>query len=59
MITNENGDDDWAFYWSNTTYKGMSKGQLLSTYASYAVIGRCMGYSEKNGKWIDVHGASS
>ncbi|WP_413700369.1 DUF1566 domain-containing protein [Psychromonas sp. KJ10-10] len=58
-IKNENGDDDWAFYWSNTTHKGLIDGDLKVNHASYVAFGRSMGYSEKYGKWIDVHGAGS
>lgn len=58
-ITNENGEDDWAFYWSNTTHKALANGELRVDYASYVAFGRSMGYSQKYGKWVDVHGAGS
>lgn len=60
-IVNENGDDDWGFYWSNTTHKAFDKqGNLKVNYASYVAFGRSMGYSsDKHHKWVDVHGAGS
>lgn len=58
-ITNENGNDDWGFYWSNTTHKAFADEKLTVNNASYVAFGRSMGYSEKYGKWIDVHGAGS
>ncbi|MDV7106346.1 DUF1566 domain-containing protein [Vibrio sp. TH_r3] len=58
-VTNENGNDDWAFYWSNTTHKAFANGDLHVGAASYVAFGRSMGYSEKYGKWVDVHGAGS
>ncbi|MEP3351651.1 MAG: DUF1566 domain-containing protein [Marinomonas sp.] len=58
-IINENGDTDWAFYWSNTTHQAMMNGELYGSYGSYVAFGRSMGYSERYGKWVDVHGAGS
>ncbi|MGB5444283.1 MAG: DUF1566 domain-containing protein, partial [Psychromonas sp.] len=58
-ISNENGDDDWAFYWSNTTHKALANGVLNVNHASYVAFGRSMGYSKTEGKWVDVHGAGS
>jgi hypothetical protein len=58
-IINENGNDDWAFYWSNTTHKAMTEDGLNVNHASYVAFGRSMGYSEDLNKWVDVHGAGS
>jgi Protein of unknown function (DUF1566) len=52
-ITNEAGEDDYAFYWSGTTHaNGMGGG-----YGCYVAFGRSLGYM--NGNWVDVHGAGS
>lgn len=58
-INNENGENDWAFYWSNTTHQQKYGGELRGSYASYVAFGRSMGYSEDLGKWVDVHGAGA
>ncbi len=57
-ITNENGDVDFAFYWSGTTHA--TDGESDSGVAgAYVAFGRAMGYSEDQGLWIDVHGAGA
>lgn len=58
-ITNENGDKDWAFYWSSTTHQSYSADNPTGKFASYVAFGRSMGYSKEYGKWVDVHGAGS
>lgn len=59
QVLNENGEKDWAFYWSNTTHQQRMGGVLGGKFASYVAFGRSMGYSKKLGKWVDVHGAGS
>ncbi|MDM8545012.1 DUF1566 domain-containing protein [Candidatus Venteria ishoeyi] len=54
VISNEAGQDDYAYYWSSTTHvssNGMGAG------GSYVAFGRSLGYM--NGSWHDVHGAGS
>lgn len=58
-VRNENGDQDWAFYWSSTTHQQKIGGKLTGKFASYVAFGRSMGYSKKLSKWVDVHGAGS
>lgn len=59
-IVNENGDDDWVFYWSGTTHKALEESGLRVNYAAYVAFGRSMGYSsDRYHKWVDVHGAGS
>ena len=59
VIGNENGQNDWAFYWSNTTHQQKMSGELMGKFASYVAFGRSLGYSKKYNKWVDVHGAGS
>jgi len=54
-ITNEAGEIDYPYYWSNTTHVNM--GPVPGSGAAYVAFGRAMGYM--NGEWIDVHGAGS
>ena len=58
-IRNENGQEDWAYYWSNTTHQQKNNGKLSGKAASYVAFGRSMGFSKRLGKWVDVHGAGS
>ena len=58
-ITNENGEADWAFYWSSTTHQALTPRGLRVNYASYVAFGRSLGYSKRLGGWFDVHGAGS
>jgi|GEM_PF-346405 hypothetical protein len=50
-ITNEDGERDWAFYWSSTTHASNRGGQA----AAYVAFGRGLGYM--NSQYVDVHGA--
>ena len=50
-ITNEDGDRDWAFYWTGTTHASARGGQA----AVYVAFGRGLGYM--NNRYVDVHGA--
>ena len=52
-ITNEAGQEDYPFYWSNTTHASMMGGGS----AVYICFGRGMGYMNEFGGWSDVHGA--
>lgn len=52
-ITNEAGNQDWAFYWTGTTHASSRSGES----AVYVAFGRSLGYV--NGRWIDVHGAGA
>jgi hypothetical protein len=51
-ITNENGDDDWPFFWTGTTHLD---GRVLGESAVYVAFGRGMG--QRRGTIMDVHGA--
>lgn len=50
-FTNEDGERDWAFYWSSTTHASNRGGQA----AVYVAFGRGLGYM--GGRYVDVHGA--
>ena len=52
QIRNEAGDNDFPWYWSNTTHASQRGG----TSAAYVAFGRSLG--NING-WIDIHGAGS
>jgi hypothetical protein len=57
-ITNEAGNDDYPFYWTNTTHAKPTSGSATA----YICFGRAMGYmvdpmNSSNAGWIDVHGA--
>lgn len=52
-ITDEAGEDDWAFYWTGTTHNSAGGGGN----ACYVAFGRSLGYMNDN--WVDVHGAGS
>lgn len=52
-ITNEEGVNDYGFYWSATTHENMING----ANAVYVSFGRALGYM--NGDWMDVHGAGA
>jgi len=53
-ITNEAGQTDWGYYWTNTTHL---KSTGPGNHAVYISFGRAMGYN--NGQWQDVHGAGA
>ena len=53
VITDEAGEDDYAFYWSGTTHDSAAGG----SHGAYVAFGRSLGYM--NGLWVDVHGAGS
>jgi len=50
-ITNEDGDRDWAFYWTSTTHARARSGEA----AVYVAFGRGLGYMSS--RYVDVHGA--
>ena len=50
-ITNEAGQEDYAFYWTSTTHASAAGGGS----GAYVAFGRSPGYM--NGSWVDVHGA--
>jgi hypothetical protein len=54
QITNEAGNPDYGFYWSNTTF--CSQTPTSGKSACYVSFGRALGYM---GSWIDVHGAGA
>ena len=56
VITNEAGQDDYAFYWSGTTHATSSG---TGGFGCYVAFGRSLGYSTELEEWIDVHGAGS
>lgn len=53
-ITNEDGELDYAYYWSGTTHANWS--DISGGNAAYISFGRAMGYMND---WMDVHGAGS
>ncbi len=53
-INNEAGQQDYPFFWSNTTHVNWS--QLAGANAAYVSFGRAMGYMQD---WNDVHGAGA
>jgi hypothetical protein len=54
-LKNEEGDDDYPYYWSSTALVGSSgKGDS----AAYLTFGRGMGYIDGTG-FLDVHGAGA
>lgn len=54
-ITNEVGEVDYPFYWSNTTHANWTDGHE-GGWGAYVSFGRAMG--NMNG-WVDVHGAGA
>ncbi|NNF22898.1 MAG: DUF1566 domain-containing protein, partial [Saprospiraceae bacterium] len=56
QITNEAGQNDYAFYWTSTTHANMSANS--GGAAVYVAFGRSPGNMNGNG-WIDIHGAGS
>ena len=50
-ITNEDGEQDWAFYWTSTTHASTRGGDA----AVYIAFGRGLGYMDN--QYVDVHGA--
>ncbi len=54
-ITNEAGETDYAFYWSNTTHANWT--DQSGGAGAYVSFGRSLGYM--NDTWSDVHGAGS
>jgi len=55
-ITNEAGNEDYAFYWSSTTHSNYTTDHDGGAGA-YVSFGRSLGYM--NNTWMDVHGAGS
>ncbi len=53
-ITNEEGNDDYPFYWTSTTHASMTGEGAAAVYICF---GRGMGYMLEFGGWTDVHGA--
>ncbi len=53
-ITNEAGQQDWAYYWTSTTHLD---GPRPGTNAAYVSFGRAIG--QMRGKIMDVHGAGA
>ncbi|MEI6886990.1 MAG: DUF1566 domain-containing protein [bacterium] len=58
-INNENGVEDYGYFWSSTTHISVSDTGNLSTgyQSSYIPFGR--GIGKMIGIWMDVHGAGS
>jgi hypothetical protein len=53
-ITNEEGQTDYAYYWTGTTHVSVAGSGSTAVYLSF---GRAMGYMK--GQWMDVHGAGA
>lgn len=53
-FTNEAGESDYGFYWSNTTHANWST--MAGGSGAYVSFGRAMGYMNE---WVDVHGAGA
>jgi hypothetical protein len=58
-ITNENGVEDYGYFWSSTTHiaAGNRSDEVSGTQAAYVMFGRGMG--KMFGLWMDVHGAGA
>jgi hypothetical protein len=58
-IKNENGVDDYGYFWSSTTHvaAGNRPTEGSGTQAAYIPFGRAMG--KMYGLWMDVHGAGA
>ncbi len=54
-ITNEEGETDYAFYWSSTTHANWTDTEGAA--GAYVSFGRALGYMD--GSWRDVHGAGA
>jgi len=54
-ITNEEGETDYAFYWSSTTHANWTDTEGAA--GAYVTFGRGLGYMD--GSWRDVHGAGT
>jgi hypothetical protein len=53
-IKNENGVDDWPFYWTSTTLETWNnKGDK----AVFVAFGRALGYMSNT--WVNIHGAGA
>jgi hypothetical protein len=53
-IKNENGEDDWPFYWTSTTLETWNnKGDK----AVFVAFGRALGYMSDT--WVNIHGAGA
>lgn len=55
-ITNENGDNDYPYYWTATTHAAYNGSGSAAVYIAF---GRALGYSTRLAKWVDVHGAGA
>ncbi|SLM31989.1 conserved exported hypothetical protein [Desulfamplus magnetovallimortis] len=53
-ITNENGEDDYPWFWTGTTH---AKASGDGNHAAYICFGRALGYVGNS--WLDVHGAGA
>jgi hypothetical protein len=59
VIENEAGEDDYPWYWSNTTHAAYSASGITNGgWGAYVAFGRCMGNSGTT-TWTDVHGAGA
>lgn len=58
IIYNENGAEDYAFYWSGTTHASDAD-EGYGTAGAYVAFGRALGYDDSLGYWSDVHGAGA
>ncbi|MCK5614347.1 DUF1566 domain-containing protein [Candidatus Pacearchaeota archaeon] len=53
-FTNEEGENDWGYYWASSTHVDNENDGTNATYLSF---GRALGYFESN--ILDVHGAGA
>jgi hypothetical protein len=58
-ITNEQGEEDYPYFWSSTTHVSYRDSTLnhVGKAAAYQTFGRAIGYFAN--RWIDVHGAGA
>jgi len=56
-IVNEAGQNDYAYYWSNTTH--LTSDSVPGKNAAYISFGRAIGSLDSGATWIDVHGAGA
>ena len=54
-VSNEEGETDYAFYWSSTTHANWTSNEGAA--GAYVSFGRALGYMD--GSWRDVHGAGA
>jgi len=59
QITNEAGEDDFAYYWTSTTHVGYldDRANNIAGSAAYIPFGTALGYMRNS--WVNVHGSGA